>query len=115
METVVTHLGPPQSGQPLSQLNPTLLLPSAHQIKCKLTPRDVATCERDLGTPPLLLILKREKIMVDNDKALEQRARRAAPGIGRAFCGGIPSDDCEEVARVILGADMNMRQSFKPK
>ena len=36
-------------------------------------------------------------------------------GIGRAFCGGIPSDDCEQVARVILGADMNMRQSFKPK
>ena len=34
-------------------------------------------CERDLGTLPLLLILKREKIMVDNDKALEQRARRA--------------------------------------
>jgi hypothetical protein len=26
-----------------------------------------------------------------------------------------PSDDCEDVARVILGADMNMRQSFKPK
>src|SRR6516165_9527940 len=34
-------------------------------------------------------------------------------GIGRAFCGGIPSDDCEEVARVILGADMNMRQSLR--
>jgi hypothetical protein len=36
---------------------------------------------------------------------------RVQPG-GR---GAIPSGDCEEVARVILGADMNMRLSFKPK
>ena len=40
-------------------------------------PLRLGRCERDLGTPPLLLILKREKIMVDNDKALELRARRA--------------------------------------
>ena len=53
--------------------------------------------------------------MLDNDKALEQRVRRAARRHWTSFCGGIPSEDCEEVARVILGADMNMRQSFKPK
>ena len=53
--------------------------------------------------------------MLDNDKALDSVLAGLHAGIERAFCGGIPSDDCEEVARVILGADMNMRQSFKTK